>query len=91
MPTKRRTTAKKAARTRKLRVVGEKAAKTRKLKAAGTKASKMRKRRAPARKAVATKKLRAVVVEARPAVVRPQAVAPEVPPAVAETPEIILD
>ena len=91
MPKKRSSAAKKSARTPKPKSASKNAAKTGKLKAAGRKAPKTKKRKAPARKAVATKKLRAVVVEARPAVVRPQAVAPEVPPAVAEAPDIILD
>lgn len=79
MPTKRSLTAKRAARTRKLRSAGKKAAKTGKLKAAGRKAAKTKKRKAPSRKAVATKR----PVAAAPEV---QVVPTEVPPAAAEVP-----
>jgi hypothetical protein len=91
MPTKRKLAAKKAARTREVRSAGKNAAKTRKLKATGRKAAKTRKRKAPARKAVATKKLRSAAAEAPPTVAGAQAVAPEVLPAPAETPDIIMD
>ena len=53
------------------------AAKTRKLKSASKKPAKTKKRRVAARKAVATQKQ--------------QAASPVVPPAVAETPDIIMD
>jgi hypothetical protein len=91
MPAKRSSAAKKAARTRELSAAGKKAAKTRKLKATGRKAAKTRKRKAPVRKAVATKKLRAAAAEVPFAAAGAQAVPTEVPPAVAETSDIIMD
>ena len=54
----RKTAAKKAARTRKLRAAGKKAAQTRRLRAAGKKAALTKKRRAAAWKAAATRKLK---------------------------------
>lgn len=65
MPTKRNRTAKKRARTRKLRVVGKKtASKKREQKALGTEAANTTKRRAAAWRAAATKKPPAAAVAA---------------------------